>query len=285
MTTTPIMPMPGLHLDVPFPTYRQWDAMNHHSLNAGPTPAHIRWALDHHDSGDTPAMVMGRALHMALLEPSLFSATVKVAPDVDRRTKAGKEAWEAFVTESDGAFILTADQMADVRGMAASVKAHPGCRALVESVGPCEVSLLWRDAETGVMMKNRPDKFLTDHGVLLDVKTARSAEPWAFGSVIKSLGYHRQLAMGLDGLRACGRDVAEAAMVVVENEPPYAAAAYSLDASSEECGRIEYRRSLEAWAKALKTGEFNGYPDSIDPISVPPWALRLVGIDTERNEQ
>lgn len=279
--TTAILPAPGLHLAVPFADYRAWPAMNHHTLNAGPTPAHVKHAIDNPGDGDTAALLMGRALHMALLEPARFAAEVIESPKFDRRSKAGREEAAAFEAEHAGKTIVEAGELDTVRGMADGVRQHPGCRMLLEAAGPVEASILWRDQPTGVLCKSRPDKVLTDHGLVLDIKTTRNAAPWAFSSAIKSYGYHRQLAMQIDGANASGHAITGAVFVVVENTAPYTAAAYSLEPASIECGRIEYRRALEDWAEAVASGEYRGFPSTIDPIGVPAWALRSVGFSLE----
>jgi hypothetical protein len=59
---------------------------------------------------DTPALRFGRAFHTLVLEPDLFFQEYAVLPEkVDRRTKAGKEAWAEFEAELGGREALTAE--------------------------------------------------------------------------------------------------------------------------------------------------------------------------------
>ena len=59
------------------------------------SPAHYQaWLKAEHK--DTPALKLGRLAHLAALQPDVCRETVFVAPECDRRTKAGKETYENF---------------------------------------------------------------------------------------------------------------------------------------------------------------------------------------------
>ena len=40
---------------------------------------------------DSPALIMGKAVHCRILEPQEFGKRYTIAPQIDRRTKEGKE--------------------------------------------------------------------------------------------------------------------------------------------------------------------------------------------------
>jgi len=80
------------------------------------SPAH---AMARTDRPQTQAMVLGSAVHAGVLEP--HAGAVAIAPDVDRRTTAGKEAYSAFVREASGKIILTHDQGETYRGIVDAV--------------------------------------------------------------------------------------------------------------------------------------------------------------------
>lgn len=56
----------------------------------------------------TTALDFGTAVHIAVLEPHLMAERIAIAPECDRRTKAGRELHEQFVTKSVGKIILSA---------------------------------------------------------------------------------------------------------------------------------------------------------------------------------
>ena len=55
----------------------------------------------------TPAMLIGSLFHTLLLEPEKFDREYALMPKIDRRTKQGKEDYEAFVQEAQNKIILT----------------------------------------------------------------------------------------------------------------------------------------------------------------------------------
>jgi exodeoxyribonuclease VIII len=58
----------------------------------------------------TPAMRWGTLVHTAILEPETMADTYVTAPAVDRRTKEGKAAYEAFLAEWGSKEVITADE-------------------------------------------------------------------------------------------------------------------------------------------------------------------------------
>src|SRR5690606_26208052 len=165
---------------MPAPEYRSLDAVGGTALKdilPPHTPLHF-WAR-HVDPSrefkETPAMRLGTLAHLAILEPERWEAEMIVAPAVDRRTKSGKEAWAAFLTEAAGKEIVSAEDAALVESIAAAVRSHRGARVLLQGAAT-EVSLYWRDAHTGVLCKGRMDASAR-HDVIVDLKTCQDASP------------------------------------------------------------------------------------------------------------
>jgi hypothetical protein len=268
-----MMPMPTRAIPgISFDAYRAIDAISSHGLMlVEQSPAHFRQSqLAPRES--SPAQALGTLVHLLTLEPEREAHEVAVAPELDRRTKAGKEAYDAFHVESQGKLIVTADDLARARAIREAVMAQPFARALLAD-GQAETTLLWRDQETGVDCKARPDWLCAGHQVVLDVKTARDASADAFARAAGSYAYHLQAALYLDALGQCGLGERTFVFLVVETEPPYAVALYQLDEAALHAGRIRYRRALAHYAECLASGLWPGYPTEIQPLSLPKWAL------------
>src|SRR5690606_26886762 len=94
------VPEPGLYPDVPADVYHRWPAASQTVLKImrDRSPAHARqYMLTPPEP--TPAMVLGAAIHAAILQPDVFARQYVRAPELDRRTRAGREAWEQLETE------------------------------------------------------------------------------------------------------------------------------------------------------------------------------------------
>ena len=123
----------------------------------------------------TPAMRLGTALHTHVLERSRWDEEIAVAPQCDRRTKAGKEAFASFEANAAGKTVITCDDAEVVMAMGRSVMRHPGAAMLLGLPGKAETTHIWTDVATGLQCKCRPD-WLTDDGrLLVDLKTTEDA--------------------------------------------------------------------------------------------------------------
>ncbi len=279
--------LPGKHAGLSREQYDAIDAVNQSSLKAlvRQSPMHYRHALEHPEA-PSAAMELGTAVHLACYEPARFAESVVAAPDVDRRTKAGREAYEAFQAEAAGKIILAADDHDRVTAMQQAVLAHPAARRAVGLAGDREVTLVWDDAETGVRCKGRLDHLSANATVVLDLKTTRNAHPAAFSADIDKLNYHVQAAFYVDGVVATlGGEPPSFVFVVVESEAPHAVAVYELGAASIELGRIKYREALSVYAECRRTGRWPGYADFITEIEVPAWALARAGLSSRPIEE
>lgn len=259
---------------LPFADYLKQDAISAHGLmQIERSPLHFRQSrLTPH--APTPAQALGTLTHLAVLEPDDYARRVRVAPECDRRTKAGKETAAAFDAECAeiGAIVATAEQDALARAMREAVMAQPFARALLAD-GQAETTLQWTDADTGLACKARPDWLCAGHQVIVDLKTARDASEQAFAKACGNFAYHLQASWYQDAVRACGLGERDFVFLAVEPEPPYAVALYQLDDEALRVGRIRARQALERYAECLAADRWPGYAKEILTLSIPRWAL------------
>ena len=69
-----------------------WSSLKH----MAESPLAYRWHLAH-PREDTPALRLGRAVHARILEPAEYERRWAVAPQCDRRTKAGRAEWDEWL--------------------------------------------------------------------------------------------------------------------------------------------------------------------------------------------
>lgn len=237
------------------------------------SPMHYQYRKAH-PIEQTPALLIGSAVHKMVLESDGFFDEFAVLPQIDRRTKAGKEAYNAFLEASAGKSIISEEIHQLSIDIAEAVSHHKTARALL-SGGKAETSHFWKDIRTGLDCKCRPDYLRS--GFCVDFKTTQDASPQAFEKSAYKYRYHVQSYWYLHGLKMCGiQDIDDFAFVAVEKEPPYAVAVYYADDLMLRLGKLEAEADLERMSQCVDSGVFYGYPDSIQPLSLPAWAANQV---------
>lgn len=221
----------------------------------------------------TASQLVGELAHCAVLEPDQFGKRFVVGPDVKRNTKVWKEFEQGLPAGLAG---IKQDQYDMAWRQADSLRRLPQVREALER-GFAEASAFWIDPVTGVLCKCRPDwaHECDDSGViLLDVKTCGDASPQLFRRDIARMRYHVQDAYYSDGFALASRRVVHGFIfAAVECEYPYVATAMMVDEPGREQGRRDYRRNLNTYAECLKSGQWPGYSDAIELVSLPAWAI------------
>lgn len=201
---------------------------------------------------------LGRAGHFLMLEPHLFEQNIAVRPDAwDSWRSAASKAWAAQQQQA-GKTILTPDELARARGVAAQLNAHP---LLKEGLlgGLVEVSMICRDAKTGIWIKSRPDSIPRDNA-FSDLKIMNEASPQAVARAIDSLGYDLQLALaGVCMFKLTERTIDQFWLVCCESSRPHAIHVAALSVNAVYWARIRLRHALDTMAECLKTGQWPSY--------------------------
>lgn len=280
MTTEPtgIAVQPGVYKDVSFETYRLWDAANISMLGGFTrTAAHVRYE-QLHGRPDTEAKKLGRAVHLAVLEPERFAREVVVAPHVDRRTKVGKADWAAFLAEHPTATHIEAEDFERLAAMRDSILAHPTAGIFFRGRGLNELSIVWDDPQTGVRCKARIDRIapINTAVVIGDLKTARDAGRHAFESDLSSHGNARQAAHYTSGMQVLmpTEQPRQFVFFVVESAAPFLTACYDVDPDSMAHAENERQSFLRAYRECRATGIWSGYAEGIETAALPAWTMK-----------
>jgi hypothetical protein len=259
---------PGIYTGIPAEEYHSGPEVSASDLEIlARSPAHLAGGF----RSESSAFALGTAVHCAILEPHEFKNRYFLGEDGVRR---GTKAWDALEAQANGRDVLKPSEWEMAIHVSHAVRHHPGGAMLLGDMGEpglAEVSVYWEDDETGIPCRCRPD-LLQPGRVCVDLKTAANASPGEFAKSIARYGYHTRAAFYLDGLEAVGAPVIDYMFLVVEKEPPYAVAVYSLDLRSIEQGRRTYRRLLDQYAHCNKSGQWPGYPE-YQMLSLPAWAM------------
>lgn len=188
-----------------------------------------------------------------------------------------------WTENNPGRIVLSPEVWDQLHAMRDAVHNHPAAHALLTSVpGEAEKSVYWIDPTTGVLCRCRPD-WWRDDWIIPDLKTTDDASPEGFAKSIANWRYDVQAAFYMDGIeQATGKRPKSFVFIAVEKKPPYGVGVYVLDSDSLELGRAQYQHDLRIYAECVRTGEWPGYGDKIQTISLPAWHANknahLVGV-------
>ena len=172
------------------------------------------------------ALAFGRAVHKAILEPCDFFSEFAIAPEVNRRTLAGRKEWDEFASCNSGKEIITMEDYGMVAEMVKAVQDHEVAAALL--CGAVEQSFFWTDDQTGEACKCRTDCLSEWNGekYIVDYKTTDSCEDGHFERSCRKYGYKFQAGMYTEGVFQNTFDQYRFAFVAQEKKPPYAVRVY-----------------------------------------------------------
>ena len=306
------MKKPGIYPDLTMEEYHSAVAISSTAVRKAMRSIDHLNAYLSEDHKSTAAQELGTAIHSAVLEPDDFKRIyIDSKPPVDvgemyyrhRQTAEllakGKDvprAAEAMgVKEAtaskyaklkevqklrvhylrhppESAPNISNDDLGRAMGAASAVLTHPTASKIIAS-GNAEISHFWRDEETGLVCRCRPDSKIDD-GILVDLKSTTDARPRACQREIFKWGYHVQAAFYLDGVSATERSPFDRfVFIFVETKAPYGVRVYELSAEAIQRGRDEYRATLAAIAEYRDGGkQWTGYPTHIETIDLPSWA-------------
>lgn len=168
--------------------------------------------------------------------------------------------------------ILNPEQWKTIHAMRDALMAHPAANALLTGIpGKAEKSVYWIDATTGVLCRCRPD-WWRDDNLIVDLKTTEDASPEGFARSIAKFRYDVQDAFYTDGVQqATGNRPKAFVFIAVEKKPPYGVGVYVLDSETKDLGRAQYQHDLRVYSECVRSGEWPGYGDKIQTISLPAW--------------
>ena len=226
------------------------------------SPAHYQASLQM-TRKQSPALLLGSAVHCAVLEPDEFGKRYALK-DFSRTTKEGKAAYAEL--KDQGIEALPPDIYMQVIGMQKSVLNHPLAKDLLQN-GDSEVSCFQNI--NGVHTKARAD-YLRKDGILVDLKTTQDASPLGFAKSVADFNYHRQVAWYWN-LFSREIDVQDFYLIAVEKEPPYAVMVYTLDSEAIEKGQEECDKLFALYRHCLENDDWPAYPIEVQSLSLPAW--------------
>lgn len=253
------------------------------------SPAHF-WARSALNSKrlpqeDRPAFAVGRLAHKLLLEGREgLEQDFAIRPDEfpDWRTKAA-QAWRDEQVAA-GRTVITPADLETVTGMAESLGRHPLVKAGILD-GHVERSLIWKDEETGIWLKSRPDVIPNGSGDYADLKTTTSVATRALEQSLASFDYAMQGALvGMASEAVLGIPMQSFSLVWVEKAAPFCVRVTTLTPADLERGRMQVRAALRTMARCLETGEWpgpGGDRRDAEYLALPAYAAKRIDEELE----
>ena len=229
--------------------------------------------IDGNRSSFSRALSEGSAVHAAVLEPQEFEKDYVSLPAMDMRLKANKDHKAMLQAANPAATLLAFEDYSRIIALARHVHEHPVAGPLIRLCDQIEQSFFWIDPDLGVQCKGRADALCLEQGIIVDLKTTKSAA--SFSRSIADYGYHRQAAFYIDGLTlSTGRRDWTWYWAIVEPEAPFLMKVIQAKASDIEVGRREYKKLLQIYKDCKERNEYPGLDESIDTTTgLPGWYL------------
>ena len=193
----------------------------------------------------------GKAVHAICLEPHLLKSDFVMMPELNLRTNAGKEEKAEFIEANVDKNILTFDEHKKLNLMYESIMAHPAARKIIEADGVIEGSFFFKDPDTGVDCRVRPDKVIDKY--VVDIKTTPELGKFKFS--VEDYRYFVQDPFYRDGLARCDIETDHMKFLVIQKTIEigrYPCMVVTLPDEVVEYGREIYKRDLRSYAEFME---------------------------------
>ena len=206
----------------------------------------------------------GSLVHKMVLEPDDLEKEFIKLPEFNLRTKAGKEEKAKFEEENKDKIVISPADWDKAEKIAKNILTIAG--SLIKK-GKCEDSY-FVDDEYGLVRKARPDCYIEDIGVVIDIKTTQSTKPYDFQKAIYEYRYHWQAYWYLNTLKLAGKKANQFIFIAVEKKEPFMVRLFRISDSAINRAEMEVEDLISKYAEFLKSGK----AEVIEEIDLPNWS-------------
>lgn len=295
---------PGLYEGLTRAEYDQIDAANYSFLKElwTRTPLHAyRSSLEVRES---EALSVGDATHKAILEPGAFEREYYLVPErfddelveqvrafepeladapvpdsglVNRRSKLDQAALEMAAAKHPGATGLKPADWETAVGLRESILRNPTAAEFMEGAVAFELTLVWRDEETGVLCKGRCDVFGTYRGAefIYDLKSIRDATQHAFERAVGEYRWDMQDGFYTSGFDALAPSTSRIFVFGCYEKSTRIMQHFRLNEVDRAQGLWACRRALTTYARCRERGRWPGYPQGLTKARTPAWVAQV----------
>lgn len=247
-----------------------------------------RWAHNPKrvEQKSSDALDFGKATHALLLGDEVFADKFIVRPNYRpedmqlpekerRQWNANANDCKAFLKEAADRklTVISQDQYDRIVRIHADASQHPLVRNGILN-GKIERSMFWKDPETGIWLKARPDALPNVDGVFADLKTTSSFAEDFLERQLADAGYYLQAAMTRMVCRGLGIPFETFAFVYVLNDDVPDTTVVEINELDINRGEKVIRWALKTIRHCLDTGEWPGarpFNDGNRTIHMKEW--------------
>lgn len=278
---------PGIYSGVPIEIYHRADICDGPSVSSSTlrdlwsvSPAYC-WSRSPLNPKRVPekeseSKILGGATHALICgEPFADRYVVKPATFLGEKWNGNRIDCKRQIAQwkREGKEMLTEGDVEKIQGMAAALSLNPLVLAGILN-GLIERSIFWKDSETGLWLKTRPDAIPSDSGDFSDLKTTQSVLYHDLQKTIGTYGYHQQGGLILEGAKAIGLEATSFTLVWVESAPPHCVRVQQLRDEDLARGTRQNRVALRTFANCLANNAWPGPGDDhadAEFVDLPDW--------------
>jgi len=243
-------PDPGIYPNVSMERYLSWPYASSSMLKTlFKSPAKVKHERDAGPSKSTESQAFGSASHCCVLEPEVFHRTYVIEPDVNKKTKAGREqiAKVQATCKSKGQILVKNADYVRCKAIAERLQKDEIAAEMLAGKGTNEVSVVWDHEPTGLRCKARIDRLTDWKGFTchIDLKSTVDASPDGYPRQCRKWKYHWSAALYLKGCEALKPGTRRFMHIAFEKVPPYDVGTYEFTSGDPQ----NYLGLEEGWRK------------------------------------
>lgn len=210
---------------------------------------------------------VGRAVHHLMLGEKFFSKLFAVQPTEWPDEHGVLKEWNNLRNvckkwnrerAAEGRACLKKADVVAIKNMVIALEHNPIVQAGALN-GLIERSIFWRDSETGIWLKSRPDSIPGDSGDFVDLKTTFSIQWRDMVRTVAELAYHQQGALVCEGAREVLKIKHPTfTLIFAEKKNPYCTQTVTVKENDLRLGSQQNRVAIDIFAQCLKENHWPG---------------------------
>ena len=214
----------------------------------------------------TAELKFGKLVHCLCLEPNEVDVRYALAPDVDRRTTAGKEAFTRWAHANAGKEAVSADDWDRAHRIRDAVMTEAGHML---TGGEAEKAYLWE--RDGVLLKSKLDYVGAS---IVDIKTTSAEDEDALTRAAWTYGYHISAAAYQEAVQAVEGRKLDKWFIFVTKQAPHQVVVLKAGQEFIDRGRAKWDSAVRLYQACDEFGHWPGLASRFESneLKPPRWA-------------